>query len=426
MTALLLLSLLLLILVGVPIATALGFSSLAYFVVRGGIPLEAISQRMLKGVDSFPLLAVPLFIMAGCLMNTSGITRRIFHFARTVVGHIPGGLGHVNILASVIFAGMSGAAVADAAGLGKIEIEAMTNDGYDPDFSAAITAASSTISPIIPPSIAAVIYAVATGQSVGAMFMGGVIPGLLMALSMMVVTVVISNKRNYPRYERSSFGEIWAALKESFLPLLMPLIILVGIYGGVFTPTEAAVIAVVYALFIGGIVYRELSLSDLRNVVIETIQSTAMVMYIIATASVFSWILIYEQVPALVADFVLSLTNNPHVVMLLLIAAFLVLGTFMESIAIIMLTIPVVFPVITRLNIDPVHFGIVMLVSLMIGLVTPPVGVCLFAVCEVAKVTIGDVTKELLPFYVALLVAVLLIAFFPGLVLTLPRLMMKG
>jgi C4-dicarboxylate transporter DctM subunit len=210
------------------------------------------------------------------------------------------------------------------------------------------------------------------------------------------------------------------------LPLLMPLIILVGIYGGVFTPTEAAVIAVVYALFIGGIVYRELSLSDLRNVVIETIQSTAMVMYIIATASVFSWILIYEQVPALVADFVLSLTNNPHVVMLLLIAAFLVLGTFMESIAIIMLTIPVVFPVITRLNIDPVHFGIVMLVSLMIGLVTPPVGVCLFAVCEVAKVTIGDVTKELLPFYVALLVAVLLIAFFPGLVLTLPRLMMKG
>ncbi|NMB17230.1 MAG: TRAP transporter large permease [Firmicutes bacterium] len=425
MIAALLLSFAVLILIGMPIASALGISSLFYFLLNGGIPIEAIVQRMMKGVDSFTLLAVPLFILAGSLMNSGGIAKRIFNFARTLVGHIPGGLGHVNILASIIFAGMSGAAVADAAGLGKVEIEAMVKEGYDPEFSAAVTAASSTLSPIIPPSIGGVIYAVSTNQSVGELFMAGIFPGLVMAVTMMIGTTIISIRRNYPRYEPCSIGQIADSLKGALLPLIMPLIILLGIYGGIFTPTEASVVAVVYALFIGVIVYRELDLKSLWTVCKDTIQSCAMVMYIIATASVFSWILIYERVPISVTNWMCSFSREPGVIMLLLIIMYIILGTFMEALAIQMLTVPIVFPIITEVGIDPIHFGIVMLVGLMIGVITPPVGVCLFAVTEIAKTSIAKVSRELVPFYVALVIALLLIAYIPAISLTLPRLMMQ-
>ena len=413
-----------LIMARAPIAFALLISSVAYLTHYGGVPLRVVTQRMAAGPDSFPLLAVPLFIMAGSLMNTGGITERIFDFARTLVGHWTGSLGHVNILASIIFSGMSGAAIADAGGLGVIEIEAMRAEGYDDEFSVAITAASSTIGPIIPPSIPMVVYGVVAGVSVGGLFIGGVIPGLLMALSLGIMVYYYAVKRNYPKHPRATLPELWQSLKSSFLPLMTPVIIIGGIFTGVFTPTEAAVVAVIYAAILGTVIYKELTLQDLHRILLDTVETTASVMLIVATASIFGWILAREQIPQLVAASLLGVTRNPYALLFLINIFLLIVGCFMETTAALTILIPVLLPTVTSVGVDPLHFGLVMILNLMIGLLTPPLGMVLNVLVSVSKVPFEDVARATMPFLIPLIVVLFLITYIPGLVLGLPRVVM--
>jgi tripartite ATP-independent transporter DctM subunit len=413
-----------LIMARAPIAFALLISSVAYLTHYGGVPLRVVTQRMAAGPDSFPLLAVPLFIMAGSLMNTGGITERIFDFARTLVGHWTGSLGHVNILASIIFSGMSGAAIADAGGLGVIEIEAMRAEGYDDEFSVAITAASSTIGPIIPHSIPMVVYGVVAGVSVGGLFIGGVIPGLLMALSLGIMVYYYAVKRNYPKHPRATLPELWQSLKSSFLPLMTPVIIIGGIFTGVFTPTEAAVVAVIYAAILGTVIYKELTLQDLHRILLDTVETTASVMLIVATASIFGWILAREQIPQLVAAGLLGVTRNPYALLFLINIFLLIVGCFMETTAALTILIPVLLPTVTSVGVDPLHFGLVMILNLMIGLLTPPLGMVLNVLVSVSKVPFEDVARATIPFLVTLIVVLFLITYIPGLVLWLPRVVM--
>jgi len=406
-----------------PIGLAIMMAVLGYIFYIGNIPPTVIFQQMISGANSFPLLAIPLFIFVGLLMNTGGMTRRIFRFARALVGWIPGGLGHVNVVVSIIFAGMSGAAIADVSGLGLIEVKAMKEAGYDDGFSAAITAASSTVSPIIPPSIGAVVYAVMADQSVGDMFAAGIIPGLIMGFSLMIGVLIISLKRGFPRDPMPCLKEIWQSFKEAILGILTPVLLLGGIYSGIFTPTESAAIADVYAFIVVWLIYREFRLRDLLGLLIEVARSTAILMFIICAASSFSWVVIHENIPNLVGNFLFSLNFGKHSIILLCIIIYLILGLFMESLANIMITVPVLLPIILKAGINPVHFGVVMLVTLMIGLNTPPLGVCLYAVANVAKTPIEKIIKEMVPFYICLIIVVLIIGYVPQLTLWLPSIM---
>ena len=412
-----------LMLLGVPVAVAMGITAVGTFVLLGeGSILAMIAQRMYAATTGFTLLAIPFFILAGNLMNTGGITNRIFQFANFLIGHVKGGLGHVNILASLIFSGMSGSAVADAAGLGLIEIKAMDDAGYDRKFSAAITAASSTIGPVVPPSIPFVIYGSITNTSVGKLFLAGFIPGLLMAVSMMVAVSIIARIRNYPKGKRASLKEIWESFSAAILPILTPVIIIGGILFGLFTPTEAAVVACVYALFLGLVVYREIRIRDLPRILWETALQTVRVLFIISAAGFFGWLLIHQRIPDAVIVGLTSFSASPEVLLLIIIGILLILGCFMEGIAVLVITIPIFMPLITRYNIDPVQFGVVMILCSMIGLVTPPVGMSLYAVASISEVDIWTLSKELLPYIVGILIVTLIIAFFPGLALFLPNL----
>jgi len=412
-----------LMLLGVPVAVAMGITAVGTFVLLGeGSILAMIAQRMYAATTGFTLLAIPFFILAGNLMNTGGITNRIFQFANSLIGHVKGGLGHVNILASLIFSGMSGSAVADAAGLGLIEIKAMDDAGYDRKFSAAITAASSTIGPVVPPSIPFVIYGSITNTSVGKLFLAGFIPGLLMAVSMMVAVSIIARIRNYPKGKRASLKEIWESFSAAILPILTPVIIIGGILFGLFTPTEAAVVACVYALFLGLVVYREIRIRDLPRILWETALQTVRVLFIISAAGFFGWLLIHQRIPDAVIVGLTSFSASPEVLLLIIIGILLILGCFMEGIAVLVITIPIFMPLITRYNIDPVQFGVVMILCSMIGLVTPPVGMSLYAVASISEVDIWTLSKELLPYIVGILIVTLIIAFFQGLALFLPNL----
>ena len=412
-----------LMLIGVPVAVAMGITAVGTFVLLGeGSILAMIAQRMYAATTGFTLLAIPFFILAGNLMNTGGITNRIFQFANSLIGHVKGGLGHVNVLASLIFSGMSGSAVADAAGLGLIEIKAMDDGGYDRKFSAAITAASSTIGPVVPPSIPFVIYGSITNTSVGKLFLAGFIPGLLMAVSMMVAVSIIARIRNYPKGKRASLKEIWESFSAAILPILTPVIIIGGILFGLFTPTEAAVVACVYALFLGLVVYREIRIRDLPRILWETTLQTVRVLFIISAAGFFGWLLIHQRIPDAVIVGLTSFSSSPEVLLLIIIGILLILGCFMEGIAVLVITIPIFMPLIARYNIDPVQFGVVMILCSMIGLVTPPVGMSLYAVASISEVDIWTLSKELLPYIVGILIVTLIIAFFPGLALFLPNL----
>jgi len=421
----LLIILLLLIFLGVPIAFSIGFSifSFSFF---NDIPIESILQQMIRGVDSFVLLAVPAFIFAGKLMNMGGITKRLFKFANCFTGHVPGGLAHANVVASVIFAGMSGSAVADAGGLGSIEIEAMKNNGYTPGFSTAVTAASSIIGPIIPPSIPAVLYAASAGVSVGRLFIAGIIPGLLLAISMMVLIYFIAVKRGYENKKRATFKEILKSFSESFYALLAPIIIIGGIVAGIFTPTEAATIAVLYAFIISAFVYREINFKILYQTILESIIATSVIGIIISFSFGLSYLLTISQISQRTAQLLLGLTNNPLIVLLILNVFFLVVGLFMDPTPAILILTPILIPIVITVGIDPIHFGIVMILNLMIGLITPPVGMCLYAVASIGKVSVEGVMKELLPFFIPAVFILLLLIFFPDLVLFLPNLIMGG
>jgi len=357
-------------------------------------------------------------------MNTGGITHRIFRFAQNLVGHIQGGLGHVNVVNSMIFAGMSGAAVADAAGIGMVELEAMAKAGFDRRFSAAVTAASSTIGPIIPPSIPFVIFGSITGTSVGRLFLGGFIPGFIMGLAMMITVYILSGRRGYPKEKRATFQELIRSAIGASSAMVTPVIIVGGILLGIFTPTEASVVAVFYSLILTVWIYKEISWRDLPRILWETLEHTIRVMFIISAAGIFGWLLIHQRIPEVVVKNLMALSTNPWILLLIINIILLVLGCFMEGISIMLLTIPVFMPLITKVGIDPVHFGVVMTLNLMVGLLTPPVGMVLYAVSSVGKVPLWELASELKWYIVAIMVSLGLITYFPGLVTWLPNLLM--
>ena len=413
-----------LLIAGAPVAVALGLSSL-FFISTTGMPNLVVLHNMVNGINSFPLIAVPFFILAGNLMNTSGITNKIFTFARATVGWMHGGLGHVNVGASVIFAGMSGAAVADAGGLGNIEIKAMRDAGYDTDFSVGITAASSTIGPIIPPSLPLVVYGVIANTSIGQLFAAGLIPGLIMALALMIMVAFYSRIRGYPRDDRFRLSVFLRTFADAILPLFTPIIIVGGILGGLFTPTEAAIAAVAYSLLLGVFVYRTLDARQVLRVSMETVEMTASIMMIVAASAIFAWILTANQVAQHFAQAMLSITDNKVALILIITAIVLVVGCFMETIAAITILTPVLLPVAITLGMDPVHFGIVLILNLMIGLLTPPVGLVLYVLSKVADVPFERCVVATAPFLIPLVVVLLLLTFVPQLSMLLPTLLYR-
>jgi tripartite ATP-independent transporter DctM subunit len=413
------------IITGVPIGIALAGASLIYIVLSGSVPEVVVIHRMINGVDSFPLLAVPFFILAGNLMNSSGITNRIFDFAKAIVGWMRGGLGHVNIGASVIFAGMSGAAVADAGGLGAIEIKAMKDAKYDADFAVGVTAASSTIGPIIPPSLPMVIYGVVAGASIGQLFAAGLVPGILMAVALMIMVAYFAHVRGYPRDQKFRIDVLLRTFKSAFLSLMTPIIIVGGILFGIFTPTEAAIAACFYALILGIVVYRTLSWRRLLRVSMDTIETTAVILFIVAGASIFAWILTSTRTAEAFASIILMISENPIIVLLLINLILLIVGCFLETIAAITILVPVLLPIAVHVGVDPVHFGVIMVLNLMIGLLTPPVGMVLYVLSRVANVPFERAMMATLPFLIPLVAVLAMVTFIPAVTMWLPTLIYR-
>jgi tripartite ATP-independent transporter DctM subunit len=413
-----------LLLMGTPLYVGLGISSFIYVLLREINPL-VVPQKIAMAANSFPLLAAPFFILMGNIMNSSGVTRRIFNFADVLVGWLRGGLGHANIVASMIFAGMSGAAVADAGGLGTIEIDAMRRGGYDDDFSAAVTAASATIGPIIPPSLPMIIYAVLAETSVGGLFIGGIVPGFLMGISLMVMVFFYSRKRNYPKRSFPGLRDIWKSFREAFWALLAPLILLFGIASGIFTPTEAAVVAAFYALILGLFIYKEFKISDLPQLILATVETNGVVLALVMTAVLFGWNLSVAQVPQSIGRVLVTISDNPMVVLLVINVFLLFVGLFMEAIAAMMILVPILLPVAVNLGIDPIQFGIIVVLNLMIGTITPPVGVVLYVTANVAKISFERVMKATAPFVLPLVVVLFLVTFIPEITTFLPKLVLN-
>jgi C4-dicarboxylate transporter, DctM subunit len=359
-------------------------------------------------------------------MNTGGITSRIFRFAKACVGHVPGGLGQVSVVSSMIFSGMSGSAVADAAGLGQIQHKAMVDNGYKPSISAAIVASSSTIGPVIPPSIPFVLYGALTGVSVARLFAAGFVPGLIMGLAMMLAIAVMAKPRGFPRSERANFKEVWGSLKAAFFPLLAPVIIIGGILSGIFTPTEASVVLCIYATVLG-FIYKDLKFRDLPDIFWKSIKQSTALLFIMAAANFFGWMTMYQRIPDDIIANLTSISASASGVTWIIIAIVLILGCFLEGNAIFFITIPIFLPIISRYGLDPVNFGVVMTLLIMIGNLTPPVGMCLFAVSSFSKIGIMELAKEVWPYLIGILLVTLLIAFVPEIATWLPNLLMgKG
>jgi C4-dicarboxylate transporter, DctM subunit len=425
MTALIFSVLIFLMILGLPIAVSMGLTAVIFFVVLGQSDiLLMVPARMYSSSTGFTLLAIPFFILVGNLMNTGGMTHRIFLFCQRLVGSVQGGLGHVNVVKSMIFAGMSGSAVADAGGVGMVGMEAMTKAGFHRPFSAAVTAASATIGPIIPPSIPFVIFGGLTGTSVGRLFLGGFIPGFIMGLGIMITVYFISGRRKYPRQKKSSLQEILAAALGAWSAYLAPIIIIGGILVGIFTPTEASIVATLYALFVTMIIYREINMRDIPRVLWLTVEQTVRVMFIISAAGLFGWLLIRQKVPEAVIQGLTAMSPDPFVILLVINVILLVLGCFMEAISVMLLTTPIFMPLVLKVGIDPVHFGVVMTFNLMIALLTPPVGMVLYTVSSVGKVPLWELASELKWYFVALVVSLFLITYIPGLVTWIPNLVM--
>ena len=412
-----------LLLAGMPVGFTLIVASLA-FMLYDGQGLNFAAQRMVAGLNSFPLLAIPFFILTAQLMNTSGVTDRIFGFAKALVGHVAGGLAHVTILASLMFSGMSGSAVADAAGLGQLEIRAMRNAGYDQRFAGSITAASAIIGPLVPPSIPLVVYGVIANTSIGGLFLGGIVPGLMCTAALMIMVYILARLRNYPREQKATVRQMGRSFLSAIVPLMTPIIIIGGIFVGIFSPTEAAVVAAIYALFLGTVVYRELTWSKLVVVLRETVNHTAAVGLLMMGVSLFGYVIARHQVPQQVAAFFLDFSDSPLTFLIIVNLMLLALGTFIEALAILLLIVPVLVPAAVSYGIDPVHFGVLVVMNLMIGILTPPMGVALFVVSKVANIPFGSLAVGIIPFLIPLLVVLALITFFPALVTFVPSLVM--
>lgn len=408
---------------GVPIAYVMGVSSFSYFFFFDRLNvLSVMPERIFDGMDKFTLMAIPLFMLTGELMNHSGITNRLVSFAQYLVGRFRGGLGHVNIFASLIFAGMSGTAIGDVSALGTIFIPAMVDRGYSPKYAAAITAASSVVGPIIPPSIITVIYGGVTGTSIGALFAGAIIPGILISVSNFLYNFYISGRRNYP-VETVPFNlkQFSRSLNAAILALITPIIIVGGILFGVFTPTEAGGIAVLYSLFLGFVVFRTVKLRHLFSILSEAVLKSCSLFLIIAVASMLSWIMGREQLPGKLGELLLGMSADPRLILLFVNVLFLFLGTWLDLGTAVILLAPILAPALANIGVHPVHLGIVMIVNLNLGVCTPPLGVCLFAAGGIAKVKLEEISIEILPFVLLEVAVLFLITYVPELVLTIPR-----
>jgi len=409
------------LLLGLPIAFSLGFTSLTVAVFRDYNLLQW-TQRFFSGLDSFTLLAVPFFILAGNMMNTGGITRRLISFAQYIVGRFRGGLAQTNILVSMLFAGISGAAVADTSAIGSILIPSMVEEGYDSDFSAAITVASSSAGPIIPPSILMVLYGVATGTSIGALFLAGMVPGIFLGVSLMIVTYFFARKRNYPRLEIDfSFREFFRRLKDVIIPLLAPVIIIGGIVSGVFTPTEAASIAVFYAFIITFFVYKEIELADLPDIFLSSGVLTGVILIVIGFADTLAWIISMERLGVIITANIQAFTDNTLLFLLIINIFLLFIGTFMEAGAAIIVLAPILAPVALQYGVHPLHFGFVMVLNLTIALSTPPIGICLFVGSKISGVNLKDLTYAIAPFLLVLIVILLVVTYIPAISMWVPE-----
>ena len=398
---------------GVPVAFSLGLSSLVYF-IGNDMSLYMFAQRFFAGLNSFTLLCIPGFVFAGSLMNQGGITERLIGFCNKIVGHITGGLAIANVVASMLFAGISGTDLADTVSVGGVLIPSMKKEGYDADFSCAVTAASSCIGPIIPPSVPMIMAATMTGLSVSKMFVAGMVPGILMGLGMIFVSWYISKKRHYPKAERrSTLKEVLVSAKESFFAILMTLIILSGICFGFVTPTEASILAVVYGIFVGFFIYKELTIPRLIESMKSTVTSSAGIMVLVGMANVFAYILTKEQIPQMVADAMLSLTSNKYIILILINLLLVFVGMFMETIAAILILFPVLLNLVLMVGVDPIQFGVMVVLNLVLGLCTPPVGVCLFAATNIGETKLTGVVKELIPYLISNFIVLGLVTFVP-------------
>ena len=415
--------LILLFVMGFSAPYAIGLTSCIVLVMERGLtgfPFDIVATKFAFSANNFTLLAIPFFLLAGKLMNTGSITKKIFGFCNTLVGWIPGGLGHANILASIVFAGMSGSAVADASGLGTIEIKAMENAGFDTDF-----AASSTIGPIIPPSIPLIVFAVSAGNvSIAKLLIGGIVPGLLMGITLMMMVAYFAVKRKYPRTKFPNLGKIWKDFRQAFFPLLTPVILIGGILTGVFTPTEAAVVAAAYAFILTVVVYREAGLKDVLAIIEETAKETASIMIVVCASALYGYLLVRTKLPTVFMDAIFTVTDNKIVILLLLNVFFLIIGCFMETNSALIILTPILIPLTSALGIDPLHLGVVIVLNLMVGLLTPPVGMCLYATAKVARISLDRMIKAVAPFYIPLFLTLLLITFIPQLVTWLPNLLL--
>lgn len=411
------------LIMGVPIAFAIGATTVVFLVILEGIPLGIVAQRMFTGLDSFPFMAIPFFILAGELMNQAQITPRLVKFSDLIVGRLKGGLGHVNIVTSMFFAGITGSAVADTSAIGSLLIPAMEEKGFDTDFSCAVTAASSVVGPIIPPSIPMVIYALITGSSIGALFLAGFLPGVLLGVGLMIVTYIIARKRNYPREETPfSIKAIIVAFYKAIVPLMMPLIILGGILGGLFTATEASAVAVVYALVIGFLVFKNIKLSDLPRIFVATAKTTGVVFLVIATANIFNWLLAFEQIPTKMALLFTENIGSRFMMLLIINALLLFLGTFMDATAAMIITVPILLKITAPFGVHPVMLGAIVVLNLMIGLLTPPVGLCLFIACRIGNISLERISRAVLPFLAVEIFVLLLTTYIEPISLFIPRL----
>lgn len=414
---------LVLMILGVPIAYSLSIAALVTAFATGQFEPTAIIHRMIGNSSSYTLLAIPFFILAAKMMNTGGITRKLFGCCSEWISWIPGGLGHANVLASIVFSGMSGSAVADAGGLGQIEVDAMKNEGFDADFAAAVTAASATIGPIIPPSVPMVVYGMMTEVPVGTLFVGGMVPGLLLAVATSILVFVVAKKRNYP-CSKFNLKTALHSTKEAFLSLLTPVIIIGGIWTGIFSPTEAACIAVVYSFFLSFVLYREMTVKELLKNIQQTVSDGAGILVIICGAASFSWLVTMMGMTKVLSNALTSLTDSKYVMLFILNIAFLLIGMFMEALAVMTITVPFLIPLMASFGIDPVHLGVVLVLNLMIGLCTPPVGTSLFICAKSADIKIESMYKAILPFLVPLIVVLFAITYCPVLVTWLPSVTM--
>ncbi|MDR2799915.1 MAG: TRAP transporter large permease [Desulfovibrio sp.] len=410
-----------LIIIGVPIAIALGLSSMITIMMHSHVPVMVLVQKAYSGLDTFTLMAIPFFILAGNIMSQGGVSTRLVALASIFFGRYTGGLAQVSTAACTFFGAISGSAPATTAAIGSVMVPPMKAKGYFTEFAAACIAASGVIGLLIPPSITLVLYGVITGASIGKLFLGGIIPGLIMSAALMIVNYFVAKKHGFLGDAPPTGAQAWKAVRESSFAMLMPVIILGGIYAGVFTPTEAAVVAAVYGLVVGMFIYRELSLAKLISVLITTAKSSAIIMILVSLAHCFSYLLASEQIPQAITRIMLNISHEPNVLLIMICISLLIVGTFLDNAVAVVLMTPILFPVIDSVGIDPVFFGVLLVLTLSIGQITPPVGLCLFVACNIANITIEKLSASCVPYLLTMIVVMLVILFFPDLVLVIPN-----